>query len=603
MPQVPGVPILEPVAKPYMSPREAGKPGRDIAELGEASLGIADEGLQLQAHIREAQKSVDRLASQNQFEALFDQYQVDLRKTQNSRDIPALQQKYEDERNAITKQWSASPAALEIDMYASSLAPKFELHGQMRGIDLMAKEGKIQLTQQAQSYAKDYANARAINDKEGEASSLGGFTSAVMSLVQSGVIGDAEAADTIRKFREEGQELQIRNAITNPDPVVNQIIFDKMNGHPELFPDVKPENLDTLKSHALAAVESHIKTQNWMEGQIALKTQLVQKINQFTNSATGRFDEGAALTDNANRLTKGEITENQASVLAEAFHSHGAQLHEGLKNEADKRLDDIAKDLSGKNPNFASAARKLEENKDWFEQNGFGADYRAALRYQKQAETEVEKEAREVRTENKYQHQLDRQQADEQSRDQLSQVHNFIIAGGYLTKADIWNMAGTGEGKMNTRDVNSAWANMQAHEKEPDFAAGMDYIGSSFGFPKGSDPDVMGAQNQKYAETMELFQQQVNAHPEKSKLEIAHELMKSANEEIIKQHADRRFGTGPTATKISDWWKRGFGSIADTDWLGTKGKEPVRPASVPDNYVWNPQGNGGKGSWQPPKHN
>jgi hypothetical protein len=28
---------------------------------------------------------------------------------------------------------------------------------------------------------------------------------------------------------------------------------------------------------------------------------------------------------------------------------------------------------------------------------------------------------------------------------------------------------------------------------------------------------------------------------------------------------------------------------------------PPRPATVPEGYIWNPQGNGGKGSWQPPK--
>ena len=31
------------------------------------------------------------------------------------------------------------------------------------------------------------------------------------------------------------------------------------------------------------------------------------------------------------------------------------------------------------------------------------------------------------------------------------------------------------------------------------------------------------------------------------------------------------------------------------------GASPARPPSVPAGYNWNPQGNGGKGSWQPPK--
>jgi CHASE3 domain sensor protein len=31
------------------------------------------------------------------------------------------------------------------------------------------------------------------------------------------------------------------------------------------------------------------------------------------------------------------------------------------------------------------------------------------------------------------------------------------------------------------------------------------------------------------------------------------------------------------------------------------GASPQRPAGVPSGYNWNPQGNGGNGSWQPPK--
>jgi hypothetical protein len=34
---------------------------------------------------------------------------------------------------------------------------------------------------------------------------------------------------------------------------------------------------------------------------------------------------------------------------------------------------------------------------------------------------------------------------------------------------------------------------------------------------------------------------------------------------------------------------------------GKPNQAPQRPPTVPEGYIWNPQGNGGKGSWQPPK--
>jgi hypothetical protein len=573
--------------------------------MGDVGQDLTQEQAGLSLFMKKAQEHVDTLAAQNQLAAVYADTQNQLSKTQNSRDVEGVIEQSNKTLNEVSARWSKSPAVTQIQMNADALRPDLSRIGTVRQVDLMGKEFKITIDKQAELLAGSYATDRAAGGK-GDAAE-GAFNQAVDGGVQTGLVGTVEADEYKRRFRQQGQELQIKNGIANANPEVNQKTYDDITAHRDQFPDVTQEQLDTYKGQALSAYEAHTKFKDWAEGDMALKTQLVPKITQFTNPATGHFDEAGALTDNADRMAKGEITETQSKVLAQGFASHQAQLEVGLKTEANKRLDDIEKDLSAHKFNDASA--KLEANQPWFENNGFGDDYRAALRYTAQKRTEVRVEAAAARTEARQDYLLGRQIEQEQSADTLGQVQHFIVGGGMLTKSDLYNLAGTGPGKMRTQDVDAAWKIMQSYEKEPDFAAAMKQLDQSFPISKTATADQAAAQNRKYAETVEVFQQQVNEHPDQSKQEIMNNLLKSQATETIKQHANAMFGTVPTSSKI-------FGAIKDfitapfTYGLkpGDAGykapptaSSPARPKTVPDNYQWNPSGNGGKGSWQPPK--
>jgi hypothetical protein len=542
MAKVPGVPTLDPVNQPMESPSEAGKPGQTISGLASETNDVALTGLDFDNYLKKAQQHVDSLAAQNQLAEVYSNTQNQLSKTQNSRDVADVIQQSNKTLNEVSSQWSKSPASIQIQMSADALRPDLTRIGTVRQVDLMGKEFKITLTTQAEVLAGGYAQDRTAGGSGDMA--LGAFATAVHGGVTTGLLGDVEAQEYVRQFKQKGQELQIKNGITNSNPEVNQKTYDDISQKRDMFPDVTQEQLDTFKGQALSAFEAHTKFQDWAEGQMAQKTQLVPKIDQFTNPATGHFDEAGAMTDNAERMARGEITKTQADVLASGFHSHMAQLQVGLKDEAGKRLDDVEKDLAAHN--FTSADQKLEANKPWFENNGFSDDYRAALRYTSQKRAEVRAEASSERAENRYEHEYQRQEATEQSQDQLGQVQHFISSGGVLTKADLQSMAGTGKGKMSTKDVDSAWKMMDAYEKEPDFAAATKYISENFTTAKTATADQIGASDRKFADTVELFQQQVNANPTKSKLEIAHDLVKSANEQQIKDHANQMFGSSPS---------------------------------------------------------
>jgi len=587
--QIPGIPTLDPVEKPREDPRQAGKVGAAIGDFGDTSLDIVN-------HIREAQKQVDMLAARNDLNAAFTATQNQLMKTQNSRDVAGVIQQGKDSLNEISAKWGQSPAAIAIQMDADSLHPSLDHVGTVKQVDLMSKEGKIQLTQAAQTFAQDYAKSRGMGDAAGEQNALAAYTQSVNSLVKTGLMGDAEAKDSIRAFRESGQELQIRNAISNADPSVNAKVHEDMANHPEMFPDVNAEKLDTYKGQALSAEESHTRFQEWAEGQNAVKTKLVPLINLHTNAATGQFNEGEALKDIADGVASGKITPYQEGVLAEAVKSHGAELNVNAKQEAGKKLDAV-EDLLTKHQ-FGAAKLQMEQDKGWFENNNLGEDHRAELHYMNQMESQQRAEASAARTESRYEYAMNRQVAQDQSQDMLGQVSHFISSGGILTKAQIQNMAGTGQGKMSVKDVDEAWKMMNAFQEQPDYKNAFKYINDSFQVSKDANADTVGAENKKYAETLAAFQDQVNKNPDKSKLQIAHDLVKSADEERIKDSADRMFGTQSAGKTFSNAAEQFFG-ISKPDVEGAK--IPTRPQAVPSNYEWDASGNGGKGSWKAPK--
>lgn len=608
MAKIAGVPTLDPVNKPTESPAEAGKPGKAVANLGEVGQGIALEGMDFQMYLKRAQQHVDSLAAQNDLAKVYADTQNQLAHTQNSRDVEGVITDANKTLNDVSARWSKSPASIQIQQSADALRPDLSRIGTVKQVDLMGKEFKVTINQQAEVLAGSYANDRGAGGAGDLA--LGAFATAVKGGVDTGLVGDVEAQDMVRQFRQAGQELQIKNAITNANPAENTKIYEAIDKHRDQFPDVTQERLDTFKGQALSAFEAHTKQKDWAEGQMALQT-LPAKVNQFTNPATGHFDEGAALTDNADRFAKGEITETQSKVLAQGFASHQAQLQVGLKAEAGKRLDGIEKKLSAHD--FQGASADLEANKPWFENNGYSDDYRAALRYTSAKRTEVRAEAASERAENRYEHEYARQVATENSQDTLAEATRFINGGGMLTYADIYGKSGTGKGTLKTTDANTAYSLMQRAQKEPDFAGAMKYLGDNFptegsasekkAHPDRFTPDAIASQNQKYAQTLEVFQQEVNAHPEKSKMEIAHELIKSDGEQQIIHATNKLFGTDPKpslGTRIGNFFSTPFTYGLDNKEAPKTGG-PTRPQGVPDNYEWNPDGNNGKGSWRAPK--
>lgn len=420
------------------SPAEAGKPGQAIAGLGEVTQGIVDAGVDFEMFKKKAQQHVDSLAAQNDLAKVYADTQNTLSRTANSRDVEGVIRDANKTLNDVSARWSTSPASIQIQQSADALRPDLSRIGTVKQVDLMGKEFKVTIAQQAEVLSGSYAADRGSGGTGDMA--LGAFSTAVHGGVETGLVGDVEANEMVRQFRQTGQELQIKNAITNANPEVNTKIYEDIDKHRDMFPDVTQENLDVLKGQALSAFEAHTKQKDWAEGQMALKTQLVPKINQFTNPATGNFDVGAALTDNAERFRKGEITETQSKVLAEGIDSHYAQLQVAVKQEAGKRLNAVDDLLS--RHEFGKARAQMSQDEDWFEKNGLSADHMTELRYMSQMETQVRAEAAGARAENRAKWQFDQEQKQYNSGQLAGKIQLEIAAGKVYEPMDIKGMEG-----------------------------------------------------------------------------------------------------------------------------------------------------------------
>ena len=262
MPAIPGLPELGVVEKPLMNPREAGKAGAAIAGMGEDIEDMALQSLAIEAHMREAQKKVDDVASSNELNAAHEQTQIELAKTQNSRDIPAVQKAGQDRINDIANKWvqSGSPAGVEIQMKAEGLKPSLDHLSQMRQITLMGKELDSQNTLQMQKLMPDLVTAI----RNGDTAQAKAIQDHVSSLWDSPLVSDAEKQTQMEAFREGTQKQVNEAAITSANPQERkQAIQQLRNGGngPLDLTDFAPGTIAAMRDHALE-MDKHLTAQS-----------------------------------------------------------------------------------------------------------------------------------------------------------------------------------------------------------------------------------------------------------------------------------------------------------------------------------------------------
>jgi hypothetical protein len=165
VPRIPGVPTLDPVSQPTMSPQEAGRPGEAVSQLGEVSNDATLQQQNVDLFMKKAQQSVDETAFQNQAHASMLKYQAQLEKTTNSRDVADVTKQAQDDMNALVKQWGKSPALIQIQQQADGLIPQLQYRGVMRTGELQVKESAVESKIQKQNLLPQLVNATRNGDK------------------------------------------------------------------------------------------------------------------------------------------------------------------------------------------------------------------------------------------------------------------------------------------------------------------------------------------------------------------------------------------------------------------------------------------------------
>lgn len=353
MPRIPGVPTLEPVNQPMMSPAEAGKPGQTIAGLGEATNDTVETGLALDLYIKKAQEHVDSLAAQNDLAKVYADTQNQLAKTQNSRDVAGVIEQSNKTLNDVAAQWSKSPAAVGIQMSADALRPDLTRIGTVRQVDLMGKELKITLNQQAEVLAGNYAADRAAGGSGDMA--LGAFSTAVAGGVKTGLLGDAEAGEYVRNFRIAGQSLQARLALESPDPKTNLDMVNQLEQHPESFPDLTKEQVGDLIQKGTAAFETHTRQMEFAKQQLTVNT-IAPSIIKGATDEQGTFHLDQALT------AASHLDPKEEEIVAPYLHNHAALANAELEKSLTKTQDQIEQDISHNKFNDAMKLASSQRN-------------------------------------------------------------------------------------------------------------------------------------------------------------------------------------------------------------------------------------------------
>lgn len=514
MAQIPSIPTLDPVDKPYMNPREAGKPGAAISEAGDRGVDAAISGLDMLGHIREAQKNVDELAAQNELNAADEAYQVQLAKTTNSRDVEEVTKQHNDTLNSIANRWSNSPAVVEIQMHAESLIPRSDHLGQMKQIDLMGKEFDVQTTAQLKTLLPQLVTARRNGDK-GTEDYINGYVNSIFDKgIKSGIVTDAQKQFGIAAFQE-GMRKQLNESyITSADPKERQQAIAQLksggNG---------PLDLTGLAAGDVRAMSDHAEQVNEelnrraesqsLNGDLGKMSALFSAPEYKDNyeAQIKSLQDGDWLKENGFVSEDGKPNFVRSEQLQQEVNRMRAERQKEQEDNDTKGLEKIEPLIIG---NQMSRAKLVQVS----QQIGLSPRaYNAALakwdennRYNHQVAVEGR--------------QLADQERKEKSQEAAADWTLRIAQGAVPSDADIRTTPG-----LSKADTVEVTGYRDRAMKDKPYQGGMTIISSAYPQTSKMTPAQKGQQQEYYLRTMQAYDQEINAHPEEDKSVIASKLV------------------------------------------------------------------------------
>jgi len=231
MAQIPGVPTLQPISQPLMSPAEAARPGETVERLGE-QIGAASDYASRLFHMLEQRNSEEAIkhqtiAAENKLDAWHDQFAQSLRNLTNYSDWPQMLE---------------DSAKKEQESIESELTLPHDSHGEARlknAIDtamLARKEGLRQLITAKTSLVLDQQNILGFNTL---------YNTALKEYLAT---PDPQAKDQIfSELAAKGQHIGAGNEKTS-NFITNKLMgFKNQADAQQLFHDMGSNPVQTMK--------------------------------------------------------------------------------------------------------------------------------------------------------------------------------------------------------------------------------------------------------------------------------------------------------------------------------------------------------------------
>jgi len=161
LPQIPGIPTLDPVAKPYMSPQQAAIPGATTASLAGGVEEISAAGTELEGHILAAQRQLELKQGELALDKHKEQTEEDLGKTSTPDQADEVYENAQKQSVEVLKQYSKDPnvaRALDIKRQQDDISLKHVTN--VRKTDIITKQTDAADQLKAEKSGQEYIAAK-----------------------------------------------------------------------------------------------------------------------------------------------------------------------------------------------------------------------------------------------------------------------------------------------------------------------------------------------------------------------------------------------------------------------------------------------------------
>jgi len=514
--KIPGVPTLEPVNQPMMSPQEAGREGEVISQMGSETNDIAVTGLDFDLFLKKAQQNVDERAFQNQAHALVLNYQDQLSKTTNSRDVEAITKQAHDDLNSLaTQTWAKSPAAVSIQMQATGLAPELQHLGNVKTADLQIKESAVQTNIQMQTLLPQLVDATRNGDKA-QANYINGYIDHIQDgRLSAGLITQAQA-----DIEKNAIQIQLRKqlndaAISSADPKERQAAIAQLKSGGS-----GPLNLEGLAAGDIAALRTQAESTNERLNNLNEAQNLNRDLNKVQNAfAAPEYKENYEAR--VNSLQDGDWLQQHGIVSEDG--SADRVMAEKLIAETNRQRAEWEKERSDRDDKAAEKISPLiDENKISLgelntvldQQEGISPKVRAQLVRQWRENTNEN-----IRLGNESYEVKQRAKA-QRSQDAYGDWMMRIAGGEIPSDADIRTTPG-----ISKADALAALSYRDKAKADKPYQGGLTIISTAFPQTSIMAPEQQSLQHQYFLKTVQAYDQEINAHPDEDKSAIATKLV------------------------------------------------------------------------------